>query len=88
MEVVEHRMSAAELKCPSCGDEMVEIGKEVRRSLVMIPAQIKIRGGLVLYLRLQALQGRKHRDASGKGGEGRSRYFRQLCLRRGPLPTS
>ena len=43
VEVVEHRMSAAELKCPSCGDEMVEIGKEVRRSLVMIPAQIKIR---------------------------------------------
>ena len=36
-------MSAAELECPSCGDKMVEIGKEVRRSLVMIPAQIKIR---------------------------------------------
>ena len=43
VEVVEHRMSASELKCPSCGDNMVEIGKEVRRSLVMIPAQIKIR---------------------------------------------
>lgn len=43
VEVVEHRISAAELGCPSCGDEMVEIGKEVRRSLVMIPAQIKIR---------------------------------------------
>lgn len=43
VEVVEHRMSAAELECPSCGDKMVEIGKEVRRSLVMIPAQIKIR---------------------------------------------
>ena len=42
VEVVEHRISAAELECPSCGDEMVEIGKEVRRSLVMIPAQIKI----------------------------------------------
>ena len=43
VEVVEHRMSAEELECPSCGDEMVEIGKEVRRSLVMIPAQVKIR---------------------------------------------
>ena len=43
VEVVEHRMSGEELECPSCGDEMVEIGKEVRRSLVMIPAQVKIR---------------------------------------------
>ena len=43
VEVVEHRMSGEELGCPSCGDEMVEIGKEVRRSLVMIPAQVKIR---------------------------------------------
>ena len=43
VEVVEHRMSGDELECPSCGDEMVEIGKEVRRSLVMIPAQVKIR---------------------------------------------
>ena len=43
VEVVEHRMSAEELECPSCGETMVEIGKEVRRSLVMIPAQVKIR---------------------------------------------
>ena len=43
VEIVEHRMSAEELGCPSCGETMVEIGKEVRRSLVMIPAQVKIR---------------------------------------------
>ena len=43
VEVVEHRMSDEELECPSCGETMEEIGKEVRRSLVMIPAQVKIR---------------------------------------------
>lgn len=43
VEIVEHRMSAEELGCPSCGETMVEIGKEVQRSLVMIPAQVKIR---------------------------------------------
>ena len=36
-------MSTEELECPSYGDTMVEIGKKVRRSLVMIPAQVKIR---------------------------------------------
>ena len=43
VEIVEHRMSAEELECPSCGETMVEIGKEVQRSLVMVPAQVKIR---------------------------------------------
>lgn len=43
VEVVEHRMSAEDLECPVCGETMEEIGKEVRRSLVMIPAQVKIR---------------------------------------------
>ena len=41
VEVVEHRMETAE--CPVCGETMEEIGKEVRRSLVIIPAQVKIR---------------------------------------------
>ena len=42
--------------------------------------------GLVLYICLQALQGRKHRDAGGKDGEACSRYFRKLCLSRGHCP--
>ena len=42
VEIVEHRMSTEELECPSYGDTMVEIGKKVRRSLDMIPAQVKI----------------------------------------------
>ena len=41
VEVVEHRLPAEELVCPACGTEMREIGKEVRRSLVMIPAEVK-----------------------------------------------
>lgn len=43
VEVVEHRMSGGNLLCPACGETMEEIGKEIRRSLVIIPAQVKIR---------------------------------------------
>jgi transposase len=39
VEVVEHRLTDAERVCAVCGSEMVEIGKEVRRSLKMKPAQ-------------------------------------------------
>ena len=41
-EVVEHRLSEEERICQVCGAEMVEIGKEVHRSLKMKPAQFWI----------------------------------------------
>ena len=40
VEVVEHRPE--DRSCPKCGSEMVEIGKEVRRSLKMEPARFWI----------------------------------------------
>lgn len=43
VEVVEHRLPQSELFCPQCGTAMTEIGKDVRRSLVIVPAQVKIR---------------------------------------------
>ena len=43
VEVVEHRIPENELDCPVCGTAMMEIGRDVRRTLVMIPAQVKIR---------------------------------------------
>lgn len=43
VEVVEHRIPASERGCPACGTIMEEIGTEVRRTLVIIPAQAKIR---------------------------------------------
>ena len=43
VEVVEHRVPESERNCPECGTLMTEIGSEVRRTLVMIPAQVKIR---------------------------------------------
>lgn len=43
VEVVEHRLRESELVCPACCTTMTEIGKEVRRSLVIVPAQVKIR---------------------------------------------
>lgn len=43
VDVVEHRIPEGEQSCPDCGNRMEEIGKEVRRRLVIIPAQVKIR---------------------------------------------
>lgn len=42
-EVVDHSLPEDKRICPNCGTVMQEIGKEVRRSLVIIPAQAKIR---------------------------------------------
>ena len=40
---VEHRLEGEELVCPQCGDTMTEIGKEVVRTLEIIPAQTIVR---------------------------------------------
>ena len=42
VEVEEHRLPESELVCPECGDTMVEIGKEVRRRLKIVPAQLVV----------------------------------------------
>ena len=38
-EVVEHRLPENERICAACGSELVEIGKDVRRTLQMKPAE-------------------------------------------------
>lgn len=43
VEVVEHRLAEEERLCAACDTIMQEIGKEVRRTLVIVPAQVKIR---------------------------------------------
>ena len=40
---VEHRLEDEDLVCPQCGDTMTEIGKEVVRTLEIIPAQMVVR---------------------------------------------
>ena len=40
---VEHRLEGADLICPQCGDTMTEIGKEVVRTMEIIPAQTIVR---------------------------------------------
>ena len=40
---VEHRLEGADLICPQCGDTMTEIGKEVVRTLEIIPARMVVR---------------------------------------------
>ena len=42
-EVVEHRLPENERICSACGSQMVEIGKDVRRTLQMKPAEFWIR---------------------------------------------
>ena len=42
-EVVEHRLPENEWICSACGSEMVEIGKDVRRTLQMKPAEFWVR---------------------------------------------
>ena len=39
VEQVEHRLEGKDLVCPQCGDTMTEIGKEVVRTMKIIPAQ-------------------------------------------------
>ena len=43
VEVVEHRLSEEERVCPQCGETMREIGKEVRETLVLVPAKATLR---------------------------------------------
>ena len=43
VEVIEHRLSEEERKCPRCGETMQEIGKEVRETLVLVPAKAVLR---------------------------------------------
>ncbi len=40
---VEHRLEGEDLVCPQCGDTMTEIGKEVVRTLEIIPAQMVVK---------------------------------------------
>ena len=42
VETVEHRLPEEERKCPECGQPMEEIGKEVRRTLKIIPPQYSV----------------------------------------------
>lgn len=42
IEVIEHKLNEAERNCPECGAVMQEIGQDVRRKLVIIPAKVKV----------------------------------------------
>ena len=42
VEVVEHELPADERDCPKCGDPLHTMGRETRREMKIIPAQVKI----------------------------------------------
>jgi transposase len=43
VEVVEHDLPESEQICPECGGQLHVMGRDIRRELVIIPAQMKIR---------------------------------------------
>ena len=43
VEQVEHRLEGEDLACPQCGETMTEIGKEVVRTLEIIPARMVVK---------------------------------------------
>ena len=43
VEVVEHKLPEDEQDCPECDEKLRVVGRDVRRELVLIPAQAKIR---------------------------------------------
>lgn len=43
VEVVEHDLPESEKICPECGGELHVMGRDSRRELVIVPAQVKIR---------------------------------------------
>ena len=51
---VEHRLEGDDLVCPQCGDTMTEIGKEVVRTLEIIPAQMVVREDIYYTYACQA----------------------------------
>ena len=70
VEVVEHRIPEKEPDCPVCGTAKMEIGRDVRRTLVMIPGPGDDPGKHLFHLRLPQMQGRKgqrRRSARRKG---------------------
>jgi transposase len=42
-EVVHHNLPGDRRICPNCGTTMEQIGKEVRRTLMIVPAHVKVR---------------------------------------------
>ncbi|MBR2895059.1 MAG: transposase, partial [Oscillospiraceae bacterium] len=51
---VEHCLEGDDLVCPQCGDTMTEIGKEVVRTLEIIPAQMVVREDIYYTYACQA----------------------------------
>ena len=42
-EVIDFRLSKEDMVCPTCGSELTEVRKTIRKELIVIPAQVKVR---------------------------------------------
>lgn len=86
VEVVEHHVPESERACPECGTLMTEIGNEVRRTLVMIPAQVKIREDVYFTYACQNCKQTGTETPILKAEKEPPPDFRQLRLPRGGCP--
>ena len=85
----EHRLEGEELVCPQCGETMTEIGKEVIRTLEIIPAQTIVREDIYYTYACRKLQRkcrRRLRNARCKGSPGEKHDSWQLCHAGGCRP--
>ena len=42
-EVIDFRLSKEDMICPNCGSELTEVRKTIRKELIVIPAQVKVK---------------------------------------------
>ena len=42
-ETIDFRLSEEEQICPECGEKLIEVRKTIRRELIVIPAQVKVK---------------------------------------------
>lgn len=42
-ETIDFRLSEEERFCPECGEKLTEVRKTIRRELIVIPAQVKVK---------------------------------------------
>ena len=86
VEVVEHRIPEKEPDCPVCGTAKMEIGRDVRRTLVMIPAQVMIRENIYFTYACPKCKEEGTETPIRNGGKAPCPDSRQLCLGGGGRP--
>ena len=79
---MEHRLEGEDLVCPQCGDTMTEIGKEVVKTLEIIPAQYIVREDIYYTYACKSCSENADEGCETpvvKAPRGKEHHSRQLC---------